>query len=520
MAGQRRCGRARPKTPRGRVSPPPWGGRAIPRRGDYGPPGAGTLALRWPHARQPARPPHAPSLAIDAAIAVAVFAASLGLLAAGERTPTARSTPSASCSWRSRRCRWSRAGAAPIAVFASPPREHRRWRPSRSPPAPARPDARDLLDGRRQRRVACPTRLMARSSWRCWSPHAAANGFDEAASRYAELLFGVLVWGGAWLAGDRTRLRHERMAELEERALRAEREAERERRLAAAEERTRIARDLHDSAGHAINVILVHAGARAPATERDPQAAREAFETIEEVARETIGEIDQIVARAARRRHGRGGRGAAARARVARRARRAPPRRRARRHGRRARGRRARCRRPSTEAPTASCRRRSPTRPGTATAAQAWRSSPARRARADGREPGAPRPAGARRPAVGTASSGCASARPFSAAALEAGLARRALPGARAAARSRGTGHERGAGASADRRRRRPDARRPARRALERRRDRGRRRGRRRARRRCTGPGCCSPTSCSWTCACPTWTASPPRASSSPTSPR
>ena len=42
---------------------------------------------------------------------------------------------------------------------------------------------------------------------------------------------------------------------------RAEREAERERRLAAAEERTRIARDLHDSAGHAINVILVQAGA-------------------------------------------------------------------------------------------------------------------------------------------------------------------------------------------------------------------------------------------------------------------
>ena len=105
----------------------------------------------------------------------------------------------------------------------------------------------------------------------------------------------MLVWGGAWLAGDRTRLRHERMAELEERALRAERDAERERRLAAAEERTRIARDLHDSAGHAINVILVHAGAGRLPAERDPPAAREAFETIEEVARETVGEIDQMV---------------------------------------------------------------------------------------------------------------------------------------------------------------------------------------------------------------------------------
>jgi signal transduction histidine kinase len=111
----------------------------------------------------------------------------------------------------------------------------------------------------------------------------------------AEILFGVLVWGGAWLAGERTRLRRERIAELEERALRAEREAERERRLAAAEERGRIARDLHDSAGHAINVILVHAGMGRLQTGRDPEKTREAFETIEEVARETVGEIDQMV---------------------------------------------------------------------------------------------------------------------------------------------------------------------------------------------------------------------------------
>jgi signal transduction histidine kinase len=81
------------------------------------------------------------------------------------------------------------------------------------------------------------------------------------------------------------RLRRERMAEHEERALRAEREAEREQRLAVAEERTRIARDLHDSAGHAINVILVQAGAARLLSERDPARARRALETIEEVAR-------------------------------------------------------------------------------------------------------------------------------------------------------------------------------------------------------------------------------------------
>src|SRR6266540_722655 len=120
-------------------------------------------------------------------------------------------------------------------------------------------------------------------------PHLIRDGFAP------ELLFGAVVWAAAWFAGDRTRLRRERLTELEQRALRAEQEAERERRLAAAEERTRIARDLHDSAGHAINVILVQAGAARLLQEQDPERSREALETIEGVARDTIGEIDQLV---------------------------------------------------------------------------------------------------------------------------------------------------------------------------------------------------------------------------------
>jgi signal transduction histidine kinase len=109
------------------------------------------------------------------------------------------------------------------------------------------------------------------------------------------LLFGILVWGGAWVIGDQLRQRRRRLADLIERAQRAERETERERRLAAAEERTRIARDLHDSAAHAINVILVQAGAARLLQRRDPEAARAALTTIEDVARETIGEIDHLV---------------------------------------------------------------------------------------------------------------------------------------------------------------------------------------------------------------------------------
>jgi signal transduction histidine kinase len=125
--------------------------------------------------------------------------------------------------------------------------------------------------------------------------HLAATGIAQGGFPLTPLLFAIVVWGGAWVAGDQVRQRRERLRQLEERAVRAERERQRERRLAAAEERTRIARDLHDSAGHAINVILVQAGAARLLQERDPTAARAALETIEDVARETIGEIDQLV---------------------------------------------------------------------------------------------------------------------------------------------------------------------------------------------------------------------------------
>lgn len=102
------------------------------------------------------------------------------------------------------------------------------------------------------------------------------------------ILFGLLVWGGAWVIGDQVVHRRRRVA-------RAKEELQRERRLAVAEERTRIARDLHDSAAHAINVILVQAAAARLLQQEDPTGARDALTTIEDVARETVGEIDGLV---------------------------------------------------------------------------------------------------------------------------------------------------------------------------------------------------------------------------------
>lgn len=104
-----------------------------------------------------------------------------------------------------------------------------------------------------------------------------------------------LMWAVAWFAGERTRLVREQIAELRERAQYTEREAQNERRIAAAEERARIARDLHDSAAHAINVIAVHAGTARLRRHEDPERALQALEVIEDLARQTAGEIDQIV---------------------------------------------------------------------------------------------------------------------------------------------------------------------------------------------------------------------------------
>jgi signal transduction histidine kinase len=111
----------------------------------------------------------------------------------------------------------------------------------------------------------------------------------------SELSHTGLAWAVAWFAGERTRLRREQLAELHNRVLRAEREAERERLLAAATERARIARDLHDSAGHAISVIAVRAGAARLRHHEDPDRSLAALAAIEALARQTAAELDQLV---------------------------------------------------------------------------------------------------------------------------------------------------------------------------------------------------------------------------------
>jgi signal transduction histidine kinase len=97
-----------------------------------------------------------------------------------------------------------------------------------------------------------------------------------------------LIWAGGWLIGDRRRALRAHVADQLDRA-------RHEHELVVAEERARIARELHDSAGHALNTILLQAGAARVLRERDSERSAQAVATIEDLARETIEEIDRIV---------------------------------------------------------------------------------------------------------------------------------------------------------------------------------------------------------------------------------
>ncbi len=128
-----------------------------------------------------------------------------------------------------------------------------------------------------------------------FAAYLAATAAAQGSFPAIQLLHTGMAWAVAWFAGERTRLRREQMIELRERAARAEREAERERLLAVAEERARIARDLHDSAGHAINVIAVRAGAARLRHHQEPDRSLVALQAVEKLAQQTAEEIDQIV---------------------------------------------------------------------------------------------------------------------------------------------------------------------------------------------------------------------------------
>ncbi|MFZ4276574.1 sensor histidine kinase [Streptomyces arboris] len=68
-----------------------------------------------------------------------------------------------------------------------------------------------------------------------------------------------------------------------------------ERRAADLAVRNRLARELHDSVGHALSAVTLQAGAARRVLDQDPEFVRRALTAIEETTRRTVGELDAVV---------------------------------------------------------------------------------------------------------------------------------------------------------------------------------------------------------------------------------
>ncbi|MFD4833024.1 sensor histidine kinase [Streptomyces uncialis] len=75
----------------------------------------------------------------------------------------------------------------------------------------------------------------------------------------------------------------------------ADRLAEAERRAADLAVRGRLARELHDSVGHALSAVTLQAVAARKVLDTDPGFVREALAAIEETTRRTVGELDAVL---------------------------------------------------------------------------------------------------------------------------------------------------------------------------------------------------------------------------------
>lgn len=104
------------------------------------------------------------------------------------------------------------------------------------------------------------------------------------------------IWTTAWFAG-RAQYSRFREAKLQtERDLGRAQLTTQQARMELDEQRNRIARELHDIVGHAVNVMVVHAGAGEGLATSDPTRARAAFSTIAATGRTALADLDRMLA--------------------------------------------------------------------------------------------------------------------------------------------------------------------------------------------------------------------------------
>jgi signal transduction histidine kinase len=109
-----------------------------------------------------------------------------------------------------------------------------------------------------------------------------------------DVVFGTLLYGGAWAFGQALRVRAHRLLDVTERADRVEREREARERQAVEQERARIARELHDIVSHSISLVTVKTQALRRRLEPAQQQEIEELREIEAVARQAMAELRRL----------------------------------------------------------------------------------------------------------------------------------------------------------------------------------------------------------------------------------
>jgi signal transduction histidine kinase len=109
-------------------------------------------------------------------------------------------------------------------------------------------------------------------------------------------IISTLAAAGVFSAvGDAVRNRRAYIAAVEERAVRAEQTREEEARRRVVEDRLRIARELHDVIAHHIAVVSVQAGVARHLLSKDPHAAHEALEHVQQASAAILDELSGVL---------------------------------------------------------------------------------------------------------------------------------------------------------------------------------------------------------------------------------
>ena len=109
-------------------------------------------------------------------------------------------------------------------------------------------------------------------------------------------LFLFTLTGGSFvLSGYAVRLHRRNAEQLYTLTERLRREADALARLAVVDERTRMARDLHDTIAHGVSVMVLQAGAAEQVMTSAPEQARQAAHAVQDVGRSVLEELGQLL---------------------------------------------------------------------------------------------------------------------------------------------------------------------------------------------------------------------------------